>query len=393
MKKSNLLFVISIGMILIAFIFTPEVFSAESIEEQLTEDVIQESSFKDLQEHWNKIVHEYGGYLPDLKRLTLSEVIKREESFSFKSILSGFIRFLFDEVIENGRLLGTLLMLTLFSALLQTIHSAFEESSIRKITYFVIYLILIYLVMNSFFAVFTYVKDSVQAMSSFMIALIPLLLGLMATLGNLATVSFFHPIVIFLIHVSGLLISKFVLPLLALSALLFLMSHINEKYKVTYLANLLKTISLSTLVAFLTIFVGVMSVQGTVSAVQDGVAIKTTKFITGNFIPVVGQALTEAADTILSASLLLKNAVGIVGVFIILFLSLFPAIKIFALALIYRIVAAVIQPLGDQMMTEQLHVISQFILYVFASLLIVTLMFFLAIVIVIISSNVTLFLR
>lgn len=33
---------------------------------------------------------------------------------------------------------------------------------------------------------------------------------------------------------------------------------------------------------------------------------KTAKFVTGNFIPVVGRMFTEAADTVISASGLLK---------------------------------------------------------------------------------------
>src|SRR5690625_3422700 len=100
--------------------------------------------------------------------------------------------------------------------------------------------------------------------------------------------------------------------------------------------------------AFLTIFLGVMSVQGTVSAVQDGIAMKTAKFITGNFIPVIGRTFTDAADTVLSASLLLKNAVGIVGVIIIVFIALFPTLKIFAIALTYKVAAAILQPIGDR---------------------------------------------
>lgn len=393
MKIANLM-LLQIFVVIFLFLSPfPKEIAAEANEEPLHEEMMDEGSFQDLQKHWRKMVDEYGGYLPDIKKTSLTDFLKRQDNISFQGIVGGFVRYLFDEIIKNGRLLGILLMLSLFSTLLQTIHSAFAESAIQKVTYFVVYLILIYLIMNSFFSIFGYVQESIEAMSGFMIALIPLLLGLMATLGNLATVSFFHPIIIFLVHMSGLLVSKFVLPLLGLSALLLLISHLNKKYQVTHLANLLKTVALSTLIAFLTIFVGVMSVQGTVSAIQDGVAIKTTKFITGNFIPVVGQALTEATDTILSASLLLKNAVGIVGVLIILFTALFPALKIVAIALIYKIVAAVIQPLGEQVLSDQLNMISQFILYILACLLVVTLMFFLAIVIITVSSNVTLFLR
>src|SRR5690625_7865033 len=100
-------------------------------------------------------------------------------------------------------------------------------------------------------------------MSGFMIALLPLLLGLMASFGNVLAVSFFHPVTIFLINISGVLVSTFILPLLFLSALLLIVSSLNENYQVTHLAHLFKTVALATLGTFLTLFIGVMSIQGT----------------------------------------------------------------------------------------------------------------------------------
>src|SRR5699024_4772277 len=150
---------------------------------------------------------------------------------------------------------------------------------------------------------------------------------------------------------------------------------------------------MGTLGVFLTIFLGVMSVQGASTAVQDGVAMKTTKFITGNFIPVVGRTFTDAADTILSASLLLKNAVGIVGLLMIVLIALFPALKIFAIALIYQLSAAILQPVGAGPVISTLDIISKYIVLILACLLAVTFMFFLAIVILVAASNITILLR
>src|SRR5699024_7627943 len=150
---------------------------------------------------------------------------------------------------------------------------------------------------------------------------------------------------------------------------------------------------MSILGLFLTIFLGVVSVQGTVSAVQDGVALKTAKFVTGNFIPVVGRTFTDAADTIFSASLLLKNTIGVVGLIVILITVSFPAIKIAVIALIYKIAAAVVQPVGDGPIIQTLNIISQYIILILASLLAVSFMFFLAIVIIITSGNLTLLIR
>ena len=357
------------------------------------EDLIDHIQLDGIQQYWDTLTNEYGGYLPELEKTSLVEFLKDNGPFSLKNTITGLLKFLLYELVLNGKLLGSLLLLTLFSVILQTMHTAFENSAISKIAYFVVYVVLLYIALNSFFLAFTYAKEAIDTMSSFMIALIPLILGLMATFGHVMTISFFHPIIIMLINLSGVLVSTIILPLLFLAALLLIVSSLSENYQVTHLASLFRTISLGILGAFLTVFIGVMSVQGTASAIQDGVVMKTAKFITGNFIPVIGRTFTDAADTVLSASLLLKNAVGILGVLIIIFIAAFPAIKLFVIALIYKIAAAVLQPIGDGPVISSLNTISKYMVYILACLLAVTLMFFLAIVIIVIASHVTLLLR
>ncbi|GAQ16387.1 stage III sporulation protein AE precursor [Oceanobacillus picturae] len=361
--------------------------------EDPSDKVLKEVSLTEVQSYWTDLVSEYGGYLPELEKTSVYEFIKNNGELSIKNAINGLLEFLFHELIVNGKLLGLLIMLILFSVLLQTMHNAFEKSSVSKIAYFVVYIVLIFIALNSFYLAVSYAKEAIDTMSSFMVALLPLMLGLMATFGNIVSVSFFHPIIIFLVNFSGILVSTIILPLLFLSALLLIVSSLSENYKVTHLANLFKTVGLGILGVFFTIFLGVMSVQGATSAIQDGVAMKTAKFITGNFIPVIGRTFTDAADTILSASLLLKNAVGLVGLLLIIFIALFPALKIFAIALIYKIAAAILQPLGDGPVISSINTISKYIVYILACMLAVSFMFLLAIVIIVIASNLTLLLR
>lgn len=385
--------VIVVLLILQILLFGQQTVSAEPKSNNVEDKMLNDISLDGMQSFWHTLVDDYGGYLPELEKTSIAEFIKDNGSFSIKNTLWGFVEYFLHELIMNGKLLGLLLMLTLFSMVLQTMHAAFEGSTVSKIAYFVVYIVLIFLALNSFYLAVSYAKEAIDTMSSFMIALLPLVLSIMATLGNVITVSFFQPLVIFLINFSGVLVSKFILPLLFLSALLLIVSSLNDNYKVTHLANLFKTVGLGALGVFLTVFVGVMSVQGASSAISDGVAMKTTKFVTGNFIPVVGRTLTDAADTILSASLLLKNSIGIVGVLIIVLIAVFPALKIFAIALIYKLAAAVLQPIGDGPVITSLNTISNYIVYILACLLAVTLMFFLAIVILVAASNITLLLR
>ncbi len=360
----------------------------EQVEEQLESLGIDE-----IKQFWDEIVTEYGGYLPDSQKGSLLEFIRGEKELSLKEWMLGLVKFVFHELITNGKLLSTLIMLTIFSMFLQTLQNSFEKSTVSKVAYSIVYMVLIIIALNSFRVAIMYTEEAIQTMINFILALVPLLLALVASSGGIASAAFFHPLILFLMNTSGLLIQYIVLPLLFMSALLSIVSTLSEQYKVTQLAQLLRNVSIGIIGVFLTIFLGVISVQGTTTAVADGITIRTAKFITGNFIPVIGRMFTDATDTVISASVILKNTVGIFGVVILLLIAVFPAIKVLSLAIIYKLAAALLQPLGGGPVIACLDIISKSVVYIFAALAIVSLMFFLSITVIIAAGNLTLMVR
>lgn len=91
-----------------------------------------------------------------------------------------------------------------------------------------------------------------------------------------------------------------------------------------------------------------MTIQGMTAATIDGVSIRTAKFAVDSFIPVVGGFLSDAVETIVGCSLLIKNAVGAFGLISLFSIIAFPALKVISLVLIYKVCAAVIEPVaGD----------------------------------------------
>lgn len=347
----------------------------------------------EVEQYWDYIGEEYQHELPNWNKDQLWSIIKGDASFSLKDWFFATLHYLFYELVENGKLLATLLLLTLFCILLQTIQNSFEKKVVSKVAYSIVYMMLIILAMQSFYLAASYVVDTIQLTENFLISLLPLLLGVLASLGHLVSVSFFHPIIILLIHVSVFTVSRIVIPLFLISAILQIVSTISPEYKATKLANLIKNLAMSIMGILLTVFLGVISVQGAVSAIQDGIAMRAAKFVTGNFIPVIGRIFTDATDTVLSATMLVKNAIGVVGVIILIAIVLFPAIKIFVLSLMYKVTTALLQPIGDGPIIECLDIIGKHILYLFAALLLVTFMFFFTIVILMMLSNVTMMVR
>ncbi len=387
MKSIAFLICICIGILCFPFLVSA------STETNPAPSLMDHVSTQELEQSWDQLNSQYGDYLPTFNMNNFRDFITSETPLESSDWLSGITKFFFHELLLNGKLLASLLFLTLFSTLLQSIQSSFENTVVSKVAYMIIYLVLLTLALESFHQVISYTMDTIDRMSSFMIGLLPLLLGIMASFSHLMSISFFHPIIVALVQSSGLLVKYLLIPLFSASALLLIVGSLNSSYKVDQLADLLRKTGLAVMGIFLTIFLGVISVQGTVTAVQDGVTMKTARFVTGNFVPVVGRLFTDATDTILGASLVLKNTLGIAGVVILLGIAIFPAIKVFAIAIIYKLAAALLQPLGDGPIIHAMGVISRHIMYIFAALLMVSMMFFLVIVIMVAASNITMMVR
>lgn len=394
-KKTSKHAVLFAGAIVLWLVFLPFFVQASPIEteQNFIDSELEKLGMDEVKRFWDDIVHEYGGFLPESQKGTFIDFVKGDKQFSAQEWMKGIVKFILHELLANGKLLGTLIMLTIFSLVLQSIQNAFEHQAVSKIANAIVFMVLIILALNSFHVAVSYAEAAIHNMMNFMIALIPLLLGLIASIGSLASVAFFHPIIIFLVHTSGLIIKNITLPLLFLATVLSIVSTLTDHYKVTQLAGLMRNIAIWMLGTFLTVFLGVISVQGAAVSVSDGLTIRTAKFVTNSVVPVFGRTLTDAADTVLGASVLLKNTIGLVGVAIILILAVFPAIKVLILAFIYKAAAALLQPLGGGPIIQCLDIINKSVIYVFAALAIVSIMFFLAITIIVSAGNISMMMR
>jgi stage III sporulation protein AE len=345
-----------------------------------------------IETFWNHVVDQYHGYLPETDPNFKGFLLSDKQGF-LKQLFSGMLHFFLNELLISSKLLGTLILLAVFANLLQAIQSAFEMKTVSKVASVVVTLVLLILLLNSFKMAADFTNNTVSVMSQFLLALIPMIFGLTAATGGAASVAFFHPLIIFLVNISGWLISAFILPMLFMSALLSIVSTLSDHYKLNRLADLLKNTALFTLASFFAIFLGVMSVQGAATAVSDGLIVKSAKFFTANFLPVVGRMFTEAADTVISASAILKNTIGIAGLLILFIITVFPLIKVLSLVFIYNVAGAVLQPLGKSPVNDCLVIMAKVMFLMFASLAVVSLMFFLALTIIITSGNISLMVR
>ncbi|MBT9168911.1 MAG: Stage III sporulation protein AE [Syntrophomonadaceae bacterium] len=173
------------------------------------------------------------------------------------------------------------------------------------LTQAIVYLALIVIAMQSFTVAVELGRAAVDRMVELILAIIPLLLALLASLGNLASAAIFRPLMIFAVNFFATLTRDLVFPLIYFTTILLIINYFSPQVTVSRLTDLLKNVSVWTMGLSMTIFTGLLSIHGVASSVGDAVTIRSAKFMTGAFLPVVGGMLTDAVETV--ATTILKK--------------------------------------------------------------------------------------
>ena len=314
---------------------------------------------------------------------TLESIRSGQLKLDPKSLLQALGKIFFQEVLTHVALLGKLLVLGTVLALLEHLTSAFEENTVARLAHGVGLLALLTVALSSFTLAMDTGRDAIGTMVGLMQSLLPVILTLTAAMGGLTTVSLMQPVIIIAMNLLGALTSNVVFPLIFCAAILGIVNQLSERLQLSRLANLFRDGSGILLSLFITVFLGILTIQGAAGAISDGVGIRTAKFATAAFIPVVGKILTDAVDVVVGCSLFMKNAIGIVGAVILIFLCALPVMKILSAVIVYKVAAALMQPLGAQQLGDALQLLGNYLFIVFAAVLAVGVMFLVVITIVV----------
>ena len=245
-----------------------------------------------------------------------------------------------------GVLAGVLVIVVIHS-ILKNISEGLENKGIAQITYYVQYILIVTLIMTNFVQIIEIIRESIQNLVNFMNLLVPILITLMITTGGIVSANLIQPILLFIITFIGNLITGIIIPFVLISTSLGIVSKISDKVQIDKLSKFFKSSVVWVLGVVLTIFVGILSVEGSLSSNVDGITAKTAKAAVSSFIPVVGKILGDAVDTVIGCSSILKNATGIIGIIIIIGIVILPIVKLAILMGIYYLGAALCQPIAD----------------------------------------------
>ncbi|WIW71689.1 stage III sporulation protein AE [Anaerosinus gibii] len=371
-------------IILYFFLFTTNVYAEEVVNRDEIEAEVFSTLSTDAVNHFiDDINKDLTVTVPSLDIATIKKIAEKGLDLDFTGIGNDIMRKIFHEIVTNAEIMGKLLFLAVLCTLLRNLQNSFENSSIAMLAYSVCFVFLSVIALTAFYHALQIAAKTIDSMVTFMEAILPLMITLLAGVGALTSASLFSPLMVIVVGMISNLVKTVVFPLLMISAGLECTNYIADKYKLSNLTSLLKQSSMVCLGFMMVVFIGIITIQGVTGGVADGLTLRTAKFATASFIPVVGKVFADTVELAMGAALLIKNSIGIFGVIVIIMICLLPMIKMFSLVLIIKVTGALIQPMGDERMAKCLMSIGNHLLLAAGALLTVVLMFFLAITMIV----------
>ena len=271
-----------------------------------------------------------------------------------KSLINNILNLFGKETVNSLKTIGSIMIVIVIHSILKSISDGLDNKGIAQINYYIQYILIVTLIMANFADIITMLKNSITNLVSFSNLLIPILITLVLTTGNAVSANLLQPILLFIISFAGNFILNIIIPVLLASTALGIVSNISNHIQLDRLSKFFKSSSVWALGVVLTFFVSVVSIEGSLSSSVDGVTAKTAKAAVSSFIPVVGRILGDAVDTVIGCASILKNAVGIVGVIVIIGICIVPIIKLVLLMGTYYIGSAICEPIADEKIVKLL---------------------------------------
>lgn len=306
---------------------------------------------------------DYGGYLSELF------------SIIFKNIIALIPAF------------AEITAVALLSAIVSSAEGNILGKSTSKIVHLACYSLIILILASMLTGIVTNCIACVNRIKRQIEIITPILATLTVLTGGTSSAAIYQPSAIFLSGGAVEIVSGFIFPAAIAVIVLNFMSKLNPQMSFSGVTTFLKSIMKWVIGITVTVFSIFITMQSSASSLFDGIIFKATKYVVSNSVPIVGNFLSSGFDMLSSAGLLIKSSVGLCGIILLLFEIIAPIIALAAFSLILKLVGAIVQPIGENVLYQLLSDLSKDIEYFIAGLLTVAFMYALVIMLIINSAN------
>lgn len=316
---------------------------ASSAEQQITDQM----ELTDLQSMVDEMLGE--------KTFSVAEAFHRllsgEEVLSEESVREFLHSLLFYGIEREKELIVKLLLLLLFAAVFSGFAGAFDNGQVGEISFYVVYLLVFTLLMNSFSGLSASLLSMLAWITEFMKELSPVYFMAVAAASGASSAAAFYQGVLLLVWLFQWILERVLLPGVSLYILLRFVNHLSREEMLGKMAELIETVISWGLRTLLGVAAGLQVVRGLVAPVMDSLK-RSAVGKTAGALPGIGSAVNAVTELVLTTAVLVRNSLGIALLLVILAVGAGPLVRYGLLSLTYRFLAAAAQPVSDKRLVE-----------------------------------------
>lgn len=322
----------------------------------------QEKQEHKMDQEWQETME---GYLDELDFTEIDKLLGQQEITEGLDYRELVERLTNGEEIEKGWLLdqitgvifsevrsfrGTLtkiVLLCIVFAILHNFANVFEHPAVTEISFYMVYMILLVLLMNSFFILRDVTVTVISQMMTFLKILIPVFTTSLVFSGQITTAAGFYDMTFVLIYGMEWVMQRLIVPAIQIYVVLELMNYLTEEELLSRMTGLVKSGILWVMKVLFTVVIGINVVQNLLTPVID--TFKSSMIAkTAGLVPGLGASINAVTEIMVGSGIIIKNGIGLAAIIVLLALCAGPLIKVWVMTFLYKIVEAVIQPVADK---------------------------------------------
>lgn len=287
-----------------------------------------------------------------IEELDFRELVERmldgeeiDKGWLFGEIFSA----VFSEVREFRGTLIQIVILCIVFAILYNFANVFENPAVTEISFYMVYILLLVLLMNSFFVLRDVSVVAISRVMMFLKVVIPLFTASMVFSGQITTAAGFYDMTFLLIYGMEWMMQRLVIPGIQIYVALELMNHLTGEEMFSKMTSLIKSGILWVVKCLFTIVIGINVVQNLLTPVID--TFKSSLIAkTAGMMPGLGTSINAVTEIMVGSGIIIKNGIGMAAIVVLLILCAGPLIKVWVMTFLYKLLAAMMQPAADKRM-------------------------------------------
>lgn len=318
-------------------------------ETETTEELLKEINLADVQ----KMLDDFMGADSFSMKEALIKLTRGGQAFSKEAVQEFVYRFFFYQLDQEKELFVKLILLILLSAVFTSFAEVFENNQVGDISFFVVYLLFFTILMDSFSKMSSSLEKTISWMTEMMKGLAPAYyMTVCAASGAASAVVFYEGVLLMVWGIQWLLLTV-LLPASGMYVLLQLVNSLSREEMLGKMAELLNTAVSWGLKSLLAAVVGLQIIRNLVAPVMDSVKRGLLSKAAGA-LPGVGNAVNMVTELVVTSAVLVRNCLGVVILVVFVLIGAGPMLHYGILSLLYRLLAAVAQPVSDRRMVRAL---------------------------------------